>query len=196
MLFVPQHGDLHRALCEIKEDASYFNKSPKHSARYKELHFTRFKTRRDVDVAKKWIDAFLESSAYFRSVVIDWSLWDAKYFGDHLRARFTQGYEGLSPYIDEFRHTDSRKDANQCLQLCDVLTTGLYQSLVPAERKEKLAVRDYLAEKLKNHNVRNFRAEFWKQYDKSTLNQHFPKYSAWFWKPSREGKQRRKKKRR
>ena len=31
-------------VCQIKEDASYFNTSPKHSARYKELHFTKFKT--------------------------------------------------------------------------------------------------------------------------------------------------------
>ncbi len=51
-------------------------------ARYKEIHLTGFKRDRDVTVAKAWIDLFLKHSCYFRSIVIDWSKWDGRHFGD------------------------------------------------------------------------------------------------------------------
>jgi hypothetical protein len=38
-------------------------------------------TQGDAIVAKAWIDKFLASSAAFRCVVIDWSLYQARYFG-------------------------------------------------------------------------------------------------------------------
>lgn len=113
---------------------------------------------------------------------------------DHLRERFTQNYHGSSPYIEEFQHTDSWRDANQCLQLCDLLTGGLYQSLVPSKNDAKRESAAYLADSLKPFGVERMAAPFWKQYAQNTLNQHFPKYSAWFWRPL-TGKQARKKKR-
>ena len=197
MLFVPDHGPLHAALCKAKQDVGYFNRSPKKSARYKETHLSAFKSCRDVEVGKKWIELFIAHSCYYRSVVIDWSTWVPRYFGDpfepeslkkrraykkwaemllqpelklpdgtprlcraafyldklrilygydvldHLRSRFTADYHGASPYIELFQHTDSWKDANQCLQLCDLLTGCLYQSLVPAGRAEKSDMRKY-----------------------------------------------------
>ena len=54
MLFVPDHGRLHSDLCRVKENKSYFNKSPRRNARYKETHLTGFKSERDVEVAKGW----------------------------------------------------------------------------------------------------------------------------------------------
>jgi len=64
-------------------------------------------------------------------------------------------------------------------------------------KQAKLQVRDYLAQSLAVFGVREFRPEFWKGYARSTLRQHFPKYSAWFWKPTEEGKKiRRQKKQR
>lgn len=242
MLFVPTHGVLHSALCKAKDDAGYFNTSSKHSAKYREIHLSDFRSSRDVAVGKAWIDLFLLHDCYYRCIVVDWSIWDGKHFGDpfepdalkkrraykkwaemllhpelknpcagreifharlyldklrilygydvldYLRERFTGNYKGESPRIEEFQHTDSWRDANQCLQLCDLLTSCQYQALVPAFKEEKQAMRAYLEVALKPFKVDRLSAGFWKQYAPNTLNQHFPKFSAWFWKPTEKGK--------
>jgi hypothetical protein len=248
MLFVPNHGPLHAALCHAKEDLKYFNASLKNkSARYKETHLSEFKSSRDVDLGKKWVDIFLAQDCYYRCAVIDWSVWDSKFFGDafdpeslkkrraykkwaemllqvevklpdgrprfchakfyldrlrilygydvldHLRSRFTESYHGPSPYIDLFQHTDSWKDANQCLQLCDLLTGCQYQSLVPAQNPSKAAMRTYLDEMLAQFGVQRNAPAFWRQYAPNTLNAHFPKFSAWFWQPTDKKHQKRRK---
>ena len=113
---------------------------------------------------------------------------------DHLRSRFTADYRGSSPYISEFQHTDSYKDANQCLQLCDLLTGCMYQELVPSTRKEKQEMRAYLESSLREVGVERLARSFWRQYHKKTLRDHFPKFSAWFWQPSSKGKRKRRKK--
>ena len=238
MLFVPDHGPLHAALCKAKDDVGYLNLSPKKSARYKEIHLSEFRSFRDVEVGKKWIDIFVAHNCYYRCVVIDWSIWSSKYFGDpfeaeslkkrraykkwaemllqpelklpdgtprfynatfyldklhilygydvvdHLRVRFTENYHGSSPYIEKFQHTDSWKDANQCLQLCDLLTGCMYQSLVPAKSPEKADMRAYLDQTVARLGVQRNTSSFWRQYASNTLNKHFPKFSAWFWRPT------------
>jgi hypothetical protein len=103
---------------------------------------------------------------------------------DHLRDRFTADYRGSSPYIEEFQHTDSWKDANQCLQLCDLLTGCLYQSLVPAESVDKSNMRTYVDQTLLKLGVRQNTPGFWRQYAPNTLTRHFPKFSAWYWRPA------------
>jgi hypothetical protein len=238
MLFVPDHGPLHSDLCRAKEGLSYLNNSPKHHARYKETHLTKFRSSRDVDVAKKWIDLFAVHGCYYRCVVVDWKIWDRGYFGDPfepealakrraykkwaemllhpevkdpagcgrpmvdgrlfldrlrvaygydalgaLRDRFTENYHGAAPYIKEFQATDSWRDANQCLQLCDLLTGCLYQELCPAASPEKRETKEYLESVLKTFGVQRLSPGFWKQYDQSTLTRHLSKFSAWFWRP-------------
>jgi len=234
MLFVPNHGLLHSKLCSVKDALGYTNGSPRISAKYKEVHLAKFKSRRDVEVAKQWIDKFLECDCFYRSVVVDWSIWNGKYFGDpfesdalkkrraykkwaemllqpevskgnirhaelyldklrmvqsydvldHLKDRFTGAYEGKSPYIIKFRHTDSFRDANQCLQLCDLLTGCLYRALVPSTNSEKQATKEYLEQQLIPIGVKHLGAAFWKQYASNSLTKHMPKFSAWFWRPT------------
>jgi hypothetical protein len=240
MLFVPDHGPLHAALCNSKEELQYFNRSPKKSARYKEIHLSEFRSPRDVEIGKKWIDLFVAHACYYRCVVVDWSIWKGERFGgpfepealkkrraykkwaemllqrelklpdgsprfrnagfyldklkilygydvlDHLESRFTREYRGEDPYIGLFQHTDSWKDANQCLQLCDLLTGCMYQHLVPAQRHEKQDIARYLADVLSRLGVKDVRPGFWRQYDPSTLTKHFPKFSAWFWRPTKK----------
>ena len=111
---------------------------------------------------------------------------------DHLRERFTRGYQGQHPYIDDFQHTDSWKDANQCLQLCDLLTGCTYQTLVPSKSPEKQEMRNTFERLLKSHGVKQFTPGFWRQYASNTLTQHFPKFSAWFWRPTEKGRKKRK----
>lgn len=227
MLFVPDHGLLHSELLRVKDQVGYHNASPRHDAKYKETHLSEFKSQRDVDVASGWIDSFLGHSCFFRSIVVDWSIWEGKHFGtpfeadalkkrraykkwaemllhpeslefrdraslyldrlriahhydvlDHLKMRFS----GL---IQEFQETDSAKDANQCLQLCDLLTGGVYQSLVPAPNVHKRGATDYLYGKLTAYGVKERGPVFWRGYHKNTLRQHFPKFSEWFWKPEK-----------
>lgn len=237
MLFVRDHGHTHSELCDVKESLEYFNRSPKHSARYKETHLADFRSARDVAVGKKWIDTFIAHDCYYRSVVIDWSIWEGRYFGtpfepdalkkrraykkwaemllqpevsdglvngahlyldklriiygydvlDHLKERFTGEYlrnRGLNPWIKLFQHTDSWKDANQCLQLCDLLTGCLYQHLVPAQSEEKTEAKLHLERALKPVGVQNMSAKFWRGFAPHTLRRHLPKFSAWFWKPT------------
>ena len=248
MLFVPDHGPLHAALCEAKDKIGYFNTSPKYSAKYKETHLSKFRSQRDVDVVTKWVDLFLAHNCYFRSIVIDWTIWDGKYFGaafesealkqrraykkwaemlirpetktseneprfyhaklyldkllairgydvlDHLQSRFTDKYYGESPFIDGWQHTDSWKDANQCLQLCDLLTGSIFQKLLPSGNEFKLAAADYLEEKLKLFGVESLDSSFWRKFAQSTptkFSQRFPKFSAWFWRPVPRKKRKR-----
>ncbi len=242
MLFVPDHGPLHSALAKVKEDQRYFNRSPKHKARYKETHLTKFKSHHDVAVATAWIDLFLKHHCYFRSIVIDWSIWDGRHFGgpfeadalkkrkaykkwaemllhpelkeplgggsirgaelylDRLRIlqgydvipeleeRFTRNYEGGSPYISKFQHTESWKDANQALQLCDLLTGGVYQSLIPSANAHKQGAATYLAQSLVPLGVQRMDPGFWRQYASGSLRRHFPKFSEWYWRPTEETK--------
>lgn len=191
MLFVPDHGHLHSSLCAVKERERYFNLGPRR-AKYKEIHFSGLKSPRDIAVSRAWIDCFLSSTAVFRSVVVDWSRFEGRYFGDpfeqeslkkrraykkwaemllqpelanitgatfyldrlrvlhghdmivSLKDRFqrTRYGEQLSrPRIRELQATESWKDANQCLQLCDLLVGAIHQSLVPSGRKAKLEVK-------------------------------------------------------
>ena len=81
MLFVPDHGMLHPALCKVKDGLGYFNKDPHKKAKYAETHFAKFKSDTDLELAKQWIDIFLTSQSYFRSIVIDWNLYRGRYFG-------------------------------------------------------------------------------------------------------------------
>jgi hypothetical protein len=240
MLFVPSHGPLHSALCGAKDSHGYLNTSTKRSGKYKEIHLCKFKSYKDVHVAKDWIDLFLSHDCYFRAIVVDWSIFDGSYFGDpfephalqkrraykkwaemllqpelssgrivgaklyldrlrimygydvlgHLQDRFTANYKGSSPFIEEFQQTDSAKDANQCLQLCDLLTGCLFQSLVRSTNIEKGQVRDHLSESLKKFGVKEMAPRFWKGFAPTTLTKHFSKFSAWFWRPNNDLRRR------
>ncbi len=231
MLFVPEHGAFHSELCRIKSAESFFNASPKHAARFGEIHFKNLKSRGAV-VAERWIDAFLASSAYFRSIVIEWDIWEGKHFGtpfesdglkkqraykkwaelllavevrnfrqaklfldrfnpcagydvlEQLKERFTRNYEGDDPWISEFTPSDSRGDAMQCLQLCDLLVGCVHQSLVPCTKKPKQHTASYLFEKLRALGVSGAGPSFWKGFAKNCLGQRFPKFSEWFWTPT------------
>ncbi|MGH7562846.1 MAG: hypothetical protein ACREK5_00270, partial [Gemmatimonadota bacterium] len=93
------------------------------------------------------------------------------------------GYMGATPRIKDFQATESWKDANQCLQLCDVLVGSIYQKLVPSENQHKLATVNYLYETLGTFGVKDRRVGFWRGYAKGSLQKHFPKFSEWYWRP-------------
>ena len=237
MLFVPDHGSVHSELCELKDKASYLNRG-RRRAQYKEIHFADLKSGRDAKVSEAWIDQFLLSTSVFRSVVIDWSVFDARHFGgpfepealkkrraykkwaelllqpelvnftsarfyldrlrimygyeviQHLKDRFQRNEHGEDlrrPRITEFQAAESWKDANQCLQLCDLLVGCVYQSLVPSTNPVKLRVMNYLYKELEAHGVKARGPGYWRGYG-SNVRKHFPKFSEWFWKPTESKK--------
>jgi len=148
---------------------------------------------------KKWTEMLLHAEV--KSPTLGMPFYHAQFYLDrlrilygydvleHIRERFTRSYRGFAPFIEEFQHTDSWRDANQCLQLCDLLTGCQFQSLVPSRKAAKAAMRQCLADALQPLGIRSLAAEFWRQFAPSSLNTHCPKFSAWFWRPS--GKERR-----
>jgi hypothetical protein len=237
MLFVPDHGHLHSALCAAKERHGYFNTGAR-KARYKEIHYSGLKSQRDADVSKQWIESFLGSKSFFRCVVVDGSIFEGRHFGDPFepdslkkrraykkwaemllqpelvnirnatfyldRLRILHGYDVIvslkdrflrtehgedlvRPRIKEFQATESWKDANQCLQLCDLLVGCVYQSLVPSKNPVKRQVMNYLYEMLKAHGVKSSAASYWRGYE-ANIRKHFAKFSQWFWRPTENKK--------
>lgn len=235
MLFVPDHGKLHPDLCRIKDDLGYFNQKKKRAAVYKETHFAELKSRRDLELGKRWIDRFLVSESRFRCVVVDWSKFQGRFFGNAFepsalkkrraykkwtemllqpeldslagatfyldRLRILYGYDIISSLRDrfsfhrdgkarknspirDFQLADSWKDANQCLQLCDLLTGAVYQTLCPSSNETKGAAVDHLYEQLQAFGVKSRAPGYWKGYGQ-TVYKHFPKFSQWFWDPQK-----------
>ena len=110
----------------------------------------------------------------------------------NLRDRFSfhkDGNRRKHCAIKEFQLTDSWKDANQCLQLCDLLTGAVFQSLCPSRNPTKLAVVDYLYSRLQQYGVKDRTPGYWRGYSEAVLSKHFPKstfqFSEWFWEPKK-----------
>lgn len=103
-----------------------------------------------------------------------------------LKDRFiSPNYLGSAPYVKEFKPAVSWKDANQALQLADCLLGCVRQKLVPSSNTKKLAATDVLYTKLGGVGVKKRDVSYWKGYDPKTLTKHFPKFSEWYWKPTR-----------
>jgi hypothetical protein len=45
-------------------------------------------------------------------------------------------------------------------------------------------MRAYLDQTLAKLGVQKNAPGFWRQYSPNTLTKHFPKFSAWFWRPT------------
>jgi hypothetical protein len=104
---------------------------------------------------------------------------------EELRERFTSRYEGRHPFIRDFQLARSWRDANQCLQLCDLLLGCIYQKLVPSRNRHKLGARDHLEARLGETGVTSLEAGFWRGFHPSTMRQRLPKLSVWFWQPEK-----------
>ena len=47
-------------------------------------------------------------------------------------------------------------------------------------------MKEYLEIVLRPFNVKQLTPAFWRGYSANTLTKHFPKFSAWFWRPSKK----------
>ena len=106
---------------------------------------------------------------------------------DALKDRFTMNYRGECPWIKRFVHAKSWQDEHQCLQLCDLLTGGVYRALTRCDNHARSVV-DHLRSKLLQiegpRPILLGEASHWKGFHRRTLREHFPKFSQWVWKPS------------
>jgi hypothetical protein len=150
MLFVPDHAALHSALVAVKETAGYFNRTAK-KARYKETHLTKFKSARDVEVAKEWIDIFCKDACYFRSIVIDWSRWDGRHFGDAFdpdalkrRRAYKKWAEMLlQPEVADFRDATLYLDRLRILYGYDILD-HLRMRFEPRQKRWRPPIKTFM----------------------------------------------------
>jgi hypothetical protein len=231
-LVVPDHPALHNSLVAAKTALGYFNTSPKKKNKLRETHLASFRRKSDLAVAESWIEQFVAHGCYYRCIVVDWSMWNGKHFGDPFEAdalkkrraykkwlemllhpevkkhrnadlyldklrichgyevlaeierRFTDEYDGGSPWIRSFQHADSSRDAHQCLQLCDLITGCVYQSLVPSTNEYKIGAHRFLYKSLVSAGVKSSEPNYWRGFHKSSLETHFAKFSEWFWTPT------------
>lgn len=149
MLFVPDHGPLHSDLTAVKEAREYFNGSAR-NARYKETHLTKFKTARDLAVAKDWINLFQQHNCYFRSIVIDWSRWDGRHFGDAFdpdalkkRRAYKKWAEMLlQPEVADFRDATLYLDRLRILYGYDIIE-ALRMRFEPKQKRWKPPIKTF-----------------------------------------------------
>lgn len=146
---------------------------------------------------KKWCELLLHPE--LRSPLDGVPIKDAELFLDHLRIAYKYdvidhlaerfqpppGFRG-KPYLARLQHTNSWRDANQCLQLTDLLLGALKQAFVPSENPAKLELRDHLQASLGAYGVKRLVPGFWKQFHHTTLREKLPKFSAWCWLPERK----------
>jgi hypothetical protein len=107
---------------------------------------------------------------------------------DVLRERFSpsDNYQGNTPYLARLEHAVSWRDANQCLQLADLLLGALKEGFSPSQNPHKRELGEYLAEQLKVHGVKRTDPGFWRQYHPISIRQKLRKFSAWCWQPERK----------
>lgn len=157
-LFVPDHGPLHSALCAVKSKRHYFNKDQKRKARFKELHFSEFNTKRDLDVFADWVDIFLQHSCYFRSIVVAWSLWDGKYFGDPFEPEALKKRRAYKKWAEMLLHPEVKQLRNASLYLDRLRICYGYEVL--AELEDRFVPEGYLGS---SPRIRDFKpAASWK----------------------------------
>jgi hypothetical protein len=106
---------------------------------------------------------------------------------DSLRDRFAPPpeFQGRTPWIKKFQHTASWRDANQCLQLADLLLGCVKQELMPSKRVQQEQLKQHLQQELARFGIRHLGAGFWRQYHPRSLREKLPKFSVWFWQPER-----------
>jgi hypothetical protein len=75
---------------------------------------------------------------------------------DHLRDRFSppEHYQGSTPYLARLEHTHSWRDANQCLQLTDLLLGALKQSFETDQKASRLGWANCQRRSSQNSNPR------------------------------------------
>lgn len=129
MLFVPSFAALYKDLCQVKDMNNYFNKSKKRRAKYKETDLAEFKNKKDLEVAKEWIDAFLLNDCYFRSLVVEWQIWQGRFFGGPFEPEALKKRRAYKKWAEMLLHPEVKLFRNASLYLDKIMIVYGYDIL-------------------------------------------------------------------
>lgn len=85
------------------------------------------------------------------------------------------------PAFKEITDIKSHIEDYHVNQINDILMGSILNNLKPTRKEYKNNVRKYLVKKL---GVKNLLKESWSNYSKSIVEECYPKYNIWYWKPN------------
>jgi hypothetical protein len=148
-LFNPHHKFLHRRLREIKNEEDFY----KDDGAPRELKYSRIKNAKSLHVGQKAIDAFIQSTSWFRCVVIKQNLIDLNYFG--------------TP-----QEPDSIKNARLYKKFAEMLIAHNTENLLKA-----ILLTDNLTRCKGDEFIEVMKQEFCIPFSKYSENSHIPRLS-------------------
>ncbi|MCD4705914.1 hypothetical protein K8R61_02425 [bacterium] len=87
------------------------------------------------------------------------------------------------PTLKEITDIKSHIEDYHVNQINDILMGSILNNLKPTTKKYKNNVRNHL---IKCLDVKNLLPESWNRYSKSFVEEYYPKYNIWYWKPRKE----------
>lgn len=85
------------------------------------------------------------------------------------------------PTLKDVREIPSDLEQYQVNQIGDILMGCILNNLKPTRKEEKNNLRNYLIRKL---GVSDLLKHSWSRYSKSYVEENWPKFNIWYWKPS------------
>jgi len=93
--------------------------------------------------------------------------------------------DGHKPTLKEITDIKSHLEEYHVNQINDILMGSILNNLKPTTKEYKNNVRNHL---IKTLEVKDLLQGSWSQYSKSRVEEYYPKYNIWYWRPNREDK--------
>jgi hypothetical protein len=87
------------------------------------------------------------------------------------------------PTLRDVREVASDLEQYQVNQINDILMGCILNNLKPTKKPFKNELREYLIKKL---NVADLLPHTWERYSKSYVEEYWPKFNIWYWKPQKK----------
>lgn len=232
--FHPHPKFLHRKMSEIKKAHQFFLRN----GRMRELKYNICNNKKVFKIAIACIEAFFESTSYFRAIVIEqgakWFDWDmfgrpgdpfkmkeAKMYKKFAELLLSNNVENIfngtlltdeltrckgdrfisimeeifctpmshhssnknEPTFKKIIEVSSAEEQYQLLQITDLFIGAILNHLVKTKNRHKKKLANYICQKL---NLKSLEKSTWISYSKEQLEEFFPKFNIWFWKPAKK----------
>jgi len=89
--------------------------------------------------------------------------------------------DNSKPTLKEINDISSHLENYHVNQINDILIGSILNNLKPTSKEYKNNIRKYL---IKNLNVKNLLPDSWNKYSKSFVEEYYPKFSIWYWRPN------------
>lgn len=229
-LFNPHPRFLHKELTKIRNKYNYYHKG----GYPKEIKYVNCNNKYGYEIGREVINLFINSTSYFRCIVIKQEILDLDYFGQRSednKIKMARAYKKFAellishntddvyngvlltdeltrcqgdkflelmkqdfcfpsgkycdkpqkPTLKSIEDIKSNLFNYQVCQINDVLLGCVLNNLMPAKNLYKNNLRDYLIKRLK---VRDLLPESWNRYSKIFVEEYFPKFNIWYWRPN------------